>query len=82
MNETLLLTLAASLVATLFGLLVAVLGWLGSRIYGKLDELSRTMQNIAGDLHERINGVDKRVTVIEARCDMEYHPHRRRDDGD
>ena len=29
MTETQLLTLAASLVATLFGLLVAILGWLG-----------------------------------------------------
>jgi len=79
MSETILLTVAASLVATLFGLLVAILGWLGSRIYGKLDELATTMQRIAGDLHDRIAGVDKRVSIIEAHCDM-THPNRRSND--
>lgn len=68
MSETQLLTLAASLVATLFGLLVMVLGWLGSKIYAKLDEMSGTMRAIEGDLHERINGIDRRVTVIETKC--------------
>lgn len=68
MSETLMLTIAASLVATLFGLLVAVLGWLGSKIYTKLEEMATTMHAIAGDLHERINGLDRRVTVVETRC--------------
>lgn len=68
MSEVMLLTIAASLVATLFGLLVAILGWLGNKIYTKLDEMSSTMHGIAGDLHDRINGLDKRITVVETRC--------------
>jgi uncharacterized protein YoxC len=68
MTETQLLTMAASLVATLFGLLVVILGWLGNKIYSKLDEMSGTMRSIEWDLHDRINGLDKRVTVIETRC--------------
>lgn len=68
MPDTLLLTVAASLVATLFGLLVALLAWLGNKIYNKLEEMARTMQTIASDLHERINDLDKRVTVVETRC--------------
>lgn len=75
MTETQLLTMAASLVATLFGLLVVILGWLGNKIYSKLDEMSGTMRAIEGDLHDRINGIDKRVTVIETRC-MTNHEHR------
>ena len=65
MNDQILLTLAASLVATLFGLLVAVLGWLGNKIYSKLDEVSNAMHKIAGDLHEKLNELDRRVTRVE-----------------
>ena len=65
MTETQMLTIAAALVATMFGLLVSVLGWLGSRIYSKLDEMGNTMHAIASDLHSRINGLDHRVTVVE-----------------
>lgn len=68
MADTIILTVACSLVATLFGLLVLVLGWLGNKIYTKLDEMSKSLIKIAGDLHERINGLDRRVTVIETIC--------------
>lgn len=72
MTETQMLTIASSLVATMFGLLVAVLGWLGSRVYSKLDEMSHTMQAIASELHNRINGLDRRVTVVETRCGVNH----------
>lgn len=72
MSETIMLTIAASLVATLFGLLVAVLSWLGNKIYTKLEEMATTMHAIAGDLHERINGLDRRVTVVETRCNSHH----------
>lgn len=68
MGDTTLLTIAAGLVATMFGLLVAVLGWMGSRVYSKLDEMSNTMHSIAGELHNRINGLDRRVTIVETKC--------------
>jgi cell division protein FtsB len=66
------LTVAASLVATLFGLLVALLGWLGSKIYNKLDEMNLTMHTIASDLHEKINDLDRRVTKVETRCESNH----------
>ena len=65
MSDTVLLTVAASLVATLFGVLVALLGWLGSKVYEKLSEISKNLVDMAGELHERINGLDRRVTVVE-----------------
>ena len=69
MSDTQLLILASSLVATLFGLLIAILSWLGNKTYSKLDEISRNLIAMAGELHERINDLDRRVLVIETHCE-------------
>lgn len=68
MSETTLLTIACSLVATLFGLLVMVMGWLGNKTYGKLDEISNNLVKMAGELHTRINGIDKRLVRVETQA--------------
>ena len=75
MRDTVLLTIAASLVATLFGLLVTIIGWLGNKFYSKLDEISRNLVTMAGELHERINGLDRRVTVVETRVERRKDDH-------
>lgn len=69
MNDTILLTIAASLVATLFGVLVAIIGWLGNKFYTKLDEISKNLVAMAGELHERINDVDRRLVRVETTID-------------
>ena len=69
MTETTMLVVASSLVATLFGLLVAIIGWLGNKSYAKLDEISKTLITMAGELHDRINGIDKRLVRIETTID-------------
>ena len=69
MSETTLLAIAASLVATLFGVLVAIIGWLGNKFYTKLDEISRNLIAMAGELHDRINGLDKRLVRVETTID-------------
>ena len=70
MNDTILLTIASSLVATLFGLLVAVLAWIGNKIYTKLDDLNNTMLRVESDLHGRITDLDRRVTRVEERQEI------------
>lgn len=65
MTETQMLTIAASLVAVMFGLLATILGWFGSKLYSKVEEMGNTMHAIADSLHEKFNGLDKRVTVVE-----------------
>jgi hypothetical protein len=60
-----LLTIASSLVATLFGLLVLIVGWLGNKLYSKLDEMSKNLNTMAGELHDRINSIDRRLIVVE-----------------
>jgi biopolymer transport protein ExbB/TolQ len=65
MSDTILLSIAASLVATLFALLVAIIGWLGNKFYSKLDEISKNLVSMAGELHTRINGIDRRLVRVE-----------------
>lgn len=69
MSESMLLTVAASLVATLFGVLVMIIGWLGNKFYTKLDEISSNLVKMAGELHDRINGLDKRLVRVETTID-------------
>lgn len=73
MTDTQLLTIAASLVATLFGVLVTIIGWLGNKFYTKLDEISKNLVDMAGELHERINGLDRRVTKVETQFEDRRH---------
>jgi ABC-type sulfate transport system permease component len=79
MTDTQLLTMAAALVAALFGLLATVVGWIGARVLTKLDQLVNTMHEVSGELHDRItvvsdalgariSGVDGRVIWLEAQA--------------
>ena len=65
------LVVASSLVATLFGLLVAIIGWLGNKFYAKLDEISKNLIMMAGELHERINDIDRRLVRVETTIDRD-----------
>jgi uncharacterized protein YoxC len=71
MNETQIITILLSLVATFFGLLVVILGWIGNKVYGKLDDMARTMHNIETDLHGKIGILDRRVTRVEEHVFMD-----------
>lgn len=67
MTEPQLLTMAATLVATLFGVLAAVIGWIGARMITRMDDVIDRLNKMAGDLHERINGIDRRVVRLETK---------------
>ena len=69
MNDAQLLTIACSLVATLFGILVAIIGWGGSRVISKLEDVANKLNTMAVELHGRINDIDVRVSVIETKCE-------------
>ena len=79
MQETMLLTIAAWLVATLFGMLTALVGWTGNKVVGKLDDVVKKLGEVSAELHERINGLDRRVTVLAA---ARERIHKIRDDED
>ena len=72
MTNAQMLSLYSTIVTTLFAILVAVLGWLGTRLYVKLDEMSKSLRIIEGDLHDRITNIDKRLVAVESRCIYEH----------
>ena len=76
MTEIDLLSISAVLVATLFGLLTSLLGWGGSKVIARLDAVVEKLESVAGQLHHRINGIDRRVTVIETRCGEQLRERR------
>jgi predicted PurR-regulated permease PerM len=57
--------LLLSLVGTLFGLLVAVLSWIGNKIYTKLDQVNENLIKIDKDMTNKLSDIDKRVTRLE-----------------
>lgn len=61
-----------SLVASLFGLLAVILGWMGNKLYTKLDEMSQSLQRMAGELHTRINDLDHRLVKVETVCTVQH----------
>lgn len=72
-----------SIIAAIFFILVGLVGWIGARIFGKLDSLSEQMSSITaglqkqitdGDniLHHRVNEVDRRLTRVETKCSIEH----------
>lgn len=66
MSDNTVISIALSLVATLFGLLTLIVGWLGNKIFNKLDEVSKGITTVSAELHTRINGLDTRLTHVEA----------------
>lgn len=69
MNETQMLTIASSMVATLFGALVALIAWGGAKVISKLDLVAEKLNDVAGELHARINGLDRRLTRVETQVE-------------
>lgn len=65
MSENFVITIATSLVAVFFGLLVAVLGWIGNKIYTSLENLSRGLRDMEKELMLRLTDMDRRITRVE-----------------
>lgn len=70
MTETQMLTIAAALVASMFGLLTAVVGWVGSRAISSIDAMREKLSEVAGELHTRINGLENRVVKMETKLEI------------
>lgn len=62
-----LLTIALSLVAALFGVLSVVIGWVGSRVVDRQDEMIRKLDAVKDELHARINNMGMRLVKVETK---------------
>ena len=71
------------IISAIFFILVGLVGWIGARIFAKLDGLSDQMTTLSlglqkqitdGDniLHHRVNEIDRRVTRVETKCHIEH----------
>lgn len=66
MSDNFIITIATSLVAVFFGLLVAVLGWIGNKIYTSLEGVSRNLRDMEKELMLKLTDMDRRITRIES----------------
>jgi hypothetical protein len=61
----------------LIGLLTIVIGWIGTRIHTRLDDISKSLSGIEKDLRGDLSNLDRRVVAIETRHEIEgtgLHP--------
>ena len=65
MEKAILTELLLMLVATMFGLLVAVFGWLSNRLYEKLEYMNKSLKDIESGLINKLHEIDKRVSKVE-----------------
>ena len=65
MEKAILTELLLMLVATMFGLLVAVFGWLSNRLYEKLEYMNTSLKDIETGLINKLHEIDKRVSKVE-----------------
>ena len=67
LDQTFLVTILLALISVLFAVVVAMLGWMGNKLYNRLTEMASTMHGIESGLHGRITELDRRVTRVESR---------------
>jgi hypothetical protein len=79
MTAETLLPYAIGAVGALLGVLAAVLGWVGTQINARLGGLTEemkatnsTLTKIERDLRGELSRLDRRVTRVEARCDLTH----------
>jgi hypothetical protein len=47
-------------------LMASLVGYIGNKLYEKLDEMSGSLRSIERELRTEINGIDRRVTRLES----------------
>ena len=66
MSDNFIISIATSLVAVFFGLLVAVLSWIGNKIYASLENVSRGLRDMEKELMLKLTDMDRRITRVES----------------
>ena len=77
MSAEALIPYTIGLLGSLIGLLCTVLAWVGVQIKGELKELgtemkttNKTLTAIERDLRGELAGLDRRVSLVEAKCQV------------
>ena len=71
MNELNILGFLMGAIGGLIGLLTLVIGWIGSRIHTRLDDISKSLSSIEKDLRKDLSSLDRRLIAIETKHEIE-----------
>lgn len=78
-HEEVLLPYTVAIIGALFGLLVLVVGWVGSQISTRLETLAQEIGKVTielgridRDLRDDLREMDARVARVEATCNMQH----------
>lgn len=58
------------IIAFLVGLMVAVTGWIGKRIFERMDKIQEILREAEKDIHVRIDDHEHRITRVESYYDI------------
>lgn len=67
-----------TVITVLVGVLVALTGFIGKRIFDRMDQIQILLRQAEKDIHLRIDDHEGRLTRVEAHCDI---PWRNRKDN-
>jgi predicted PurR-regulated permease PerM len=76
MDETMLISILLALVGALFGFLVAILSWMGGKVYNKLAEMASSLHHVENDLRGQLADLDRRIYVVERSCGIDVKDRR------
>lgn len=69
MDQVNIITGLLSVVASLLGCIALLLGWMGNKLYARLDEMTAMMRTIEVTLHGRVSSLSGRVARVETLTD-------------
>lgn len=78
MIETQVITIAVAIIGGLFTILTALIAWIGGKALARLDEMVNQLSSVKIELHDRIHGIDNRVTKLETQVENQIHPAKHR----
>lgn len=80
MTTAALLSVASSICAALFAIIIALLAWMGNKLYNKMEQMGVENTQSTGLFFNEINKMDIRLTVVETEC-RAHHQGRRSGDN-
>ncbi len=71
MDTISILNIMLTISAALFGILCAIIGWVGKRIMMKQDELLDKLDGVKYELQNRINDIEIRLVIVETKVNKD-----------
>lgn len=66
-----LIPILLGVIGFLVSVLIAVIGWIGSRIFQRMDGIQELLREETGHLHVRVDNHENRLVRVETHCNIE-----------